>query len=457
MKKRALSLFLAVIMLCGCVCLALPSFELTAEAAAATGSAKVNASGSADRWIKQDTYWDTKAPIDEVPLTFEAVIRHKNVNPKKGVWLGNYVAGKTPSISFYVTVYGRPEVRIIDATGKNKTYNFGDQSKKTYTEDGTTVTLKQCLPFADSTYLHVAFTIDPQNDIIKYYQNGVLYGVVESDITDDLSACIQRPMRIGGDYRTGNTEFWTGAMHYVAIYNKPFTTAEIKARYEAGTWLDCDSLIAAWDLSKQGENACRDRSGNGHTLVYHGGEGIRFDTFGSYLIDEPLTGTPDTLEVWLWLPACYNTRAGTFIGNYGSGKSENFAYEIQNNGTPRFWVSNGNGTSFTYHFTNIDVRRSEWVHVAFVHDYDPANTEPVVIEDVFTAKSSEKIATPVYEVGQVVSSNTTTEENSYYTTKTVTTKTVSAVTGPSSGKYTVEYTTVKEVTKDVIIIEKIRK
>ena len=61
----------------------LPAFTIEAEAAAATGTAKTNASGSADRWIKQDTYWDTKEPIDKVPLTFEAVIRHKNVNPQK--------------------------------------------------------------------------------------------------------------------------------------------------------------------------------------------------------------------------------------------------------------------------------------------------------------------------------------------------------------------------------------
>ena len=366
-KQRILSLVLAVVMVIGLIPSLLPAFTIEAEAAAAAGTKKENATGSADRWIKQDTYWDTKEPIDEVPLTFEAVIRHKNVNPKKGVWLSNYVDNKTPSISFYVTVYGRPEVCIIDGNGTKKTYNFGNQSSKTYVDEGTTVTLKQCLPFADSTYLHVAFTIDPVNDIIKYYQNGVLYGVVTSTVTDDLSACITRPMRIGGDYRTDNTEYWTGAMHYVAIYNRTFKTSEILARYNAGTWAsDDDSLIAAWDLSRQ--NSTIDRSGNGHDLIYTQGEGLRIDTFGNYTIDKSLDGVPTTVEAWLWLPTCYNARGGTFIGNYGSGKSAYFAFEIQNNGRPRFFYANGDGTSGLNIFDQVDIRNHAWTHVAIVND-----------------------------------------------------------------------------------------
>ena len=393
-KRRVLSLLLALVMLLGAVVLSAPELAIETNAAAATGTAKANASGSADRWIKQDTYWDTEEAIDEVPLTFEAVIRHKNVNPKKGVWLSNYVDSKTPCIAFYVTVYGRPEVRIIDGKGTSRTYNFGNQSSKTYVDEGTTVTLKQCLPFADSTYLHVAFTIDPKNNVIKYYQNGVLYGVVESTVTDDLTACIARPLRIGGDYRADNTEYWTGAMHYVAIYNRTFTTTEVKARCDAGTWLADDSLIAAWDLSRQGENACRDRSGNGHDLIYHGGEGIRIDTFGSYTIDKTLTGTPETVEAWLWMPTCYNTRGGTFIGNYGSNASAYFSFEIQNNGRPRCFINNGDGTSGTYTFDQIDIRNSTWTHVAFVRDPDyviettTTTTDPDTGEEVTTTTST---------------------------------------------------------------------
>lgn len=367
-KQRLLSLVLAVVMVVGLIPSLLPAFTIEAEAAAATGTAKTNASGSADRWIKQDTYWDTKEPVDEVPLTFEAVIRHKNVNPKKGVWLSNYVDNKTPSISFYVTAYGRPEVCIIDGNGTKKTYNFGNQSTKTYEDEGKTVTLKQCLPFADSTYLHVAFTIDPVNDIIKYYQNGVLYGVVTSAVTDDLSACIARPMRIGGDYRTDNTEYWTGAMHYVAIYNRTFTTSEIRARYNAGTWAqEDDSLIAAWDLSRQ--NSTIDRSGNGHDLIYTKGEGIRIDTFGSYTIDKSLEGIPSTVEAWLWMPTCYNTRGGTFIGNYtGKSSGSYFAFEIQNSGHPRYFFRNSDGTNGLTIFDKVDIRNNAWTHVAIVHD-----------------------------------------------------------------------------------------
>ena len=216
----------------------------------------------------------------------------------------------------------------------------------------------------------MAFTIDPANGVVKYYQNGVLYGVVTGSVptvAEIAKVASMRTMRVGGDYRTGNTEFWTGAMHYVAIYNRTFKTAEIKARYEAGTWLMDDSLIAAWDLSAQGETTCLDRSGNGHMLVYHQGEGVRLDTFGSYKIEQPLTGLPETVEAWIYLPACYNTRGGTLIGNYGSGDNSYYAFEIQNNGHPRLFYTGQNGEGGKHIFDQVDVRTGDWVHVAFVH------------------------------------------------------------------------------------------
>ena len=369
MKSRRITvLLLALVLLLG----VFPCIPFEATAAAA-GTGKENAGGSADRWIKQDTYWDTKSPITDAPLTFEAVIRHSNTKPKNGVLLGNYVDEATPSVSFYVTSYGRPEVKIITEDGTKKTYNFADQTSKTYVDDdGSTVMLNQCLPFSSNYYLHVAFTIDPARGVVKYYQNGVLYGVVESTVpvaSEIARAASMRTMRIGGDYRTDNTEFWTGAIHYVAIYKEVLTTAQINAIYNAGAWANGDALIAAWDLSKQGENACKDRSGNGNELVYHGGEGIRIDTFGSYTLDNKLTGMPETVEAWIWMPTCYNARGGTLIGNK-SAKKNTYWFEVQYDGHPRFGFYDESGKETVHVFDKVDVRRSAWVHVAFVHAPD---------------------------------------------------------------------------------------
>lgn len=387
--KKALAVVLTMVMLLG----VLPIVTVTTSAQVSASPItnphrKTNLSGSADRWIKNDTYWDTEGTIQSTPLTFEAVIKHPNQARYGGQLLGSYVDDSTPHISFGIGDTGRPVVRIIDEELKAHQFMFYGNG----------------YPYYSSTYsAHMTFTIDPEAKTVTYYENGEFVETKQGSwgtLPTDLK------YRVGGDFREGNTNNFKAAINHIAIWDEPRTAEQVVADYnECATawnsivWDDDDTMIAAWDLTKQGENACRDRTGNGNDLIYHQGEGVRPDTFGSSVIEQPLTGTPETVEAWLYLPQCYDTRGGTFIGNYGvSGASAYFSFEIQNSGRPRCFINNGDGTSSTVTFETLDMRVSDWFHVAFVHDTTvtlEGETNPGVMHCYINGELKSTLACPI--------------------------------------------------------------
>ena len=95
------------------------------------------------------------------------------------------------------------------------------------------------------------------------------------------------PLRIGGDYRNGNTNYFKGLIYSVALFSDIRTAEEIgtdKAIHK--TWnSSTQGLIAAYDLTRMGKAALRDYSGNGNQLVYNNGSGIQVENFGKYEIE----------------------------------------------------------------------------------------------------------------------------------------------------------------------------
>ena len=357
--KRVLSLVLTLVMVLGI----LPTIAITTTASLtvsgiANQHAKTNLSGSSDRWFKPDAYFETKEAIEGTPLSFVAVIKHPNQARYGGTMLGSYVNASTPSISFGIGGTGRPLVTIVDRELKTHKFEFFG--------DG--------YPYESSaSATHMAFTIDPTAKTVTYYENGILvetkkgsWGTLPSDLD----------YRIGGDFRTENTEYFKAAINHIVIWDTTLTSAEVEADYIAvrDSWKNIDwtvdkDMIAAWDITKQLTTAGLDRTGNGNDMFYHQGEGVRPDTFGSSLISQNLTGVPTTVEAWIYLPKCYDTRGGTMIGNYKNGNETSyFAFEIQNKGMPRCFIKNSDGTAQTLEFKGVDVRNSKWTHVAFVLD-----------------------------------------------------------------------------------------
>ena len=352
-KTKFLSLLLVLAMILG----VLPMITFSTTAAT-----KENLSGSADRWFKSDLYYDVEDTIAEAPLTIEAMVHLPTGAAsnywKQGTLLYGYDAD-TGNVAIQVgtNTTGRPYIKIVDTAGKSYAYTFGNDTTNGYSG----------WPWADG-YTHIAFTVDTTAKKVYYYQKGTIQGVKtysQGTLPTNLK------WRIGGDLTEVNEYYFRGAVQYIAMYDEVLTLEEIVANKTNGAWDSSKSLIAAWDFSKQysTKNAFIDRSGNGHDLIYTNKSGIKIDTYGTYVMDQHLTGNPETVEAWLFMPENYKNRGGTFFGNWDAKDSTyDFAFEVQTNGNPCFFYANADGTRETFRFTSADITSGAWTHVAYVHD-----------------------------------------------------------------------------------------
>ena len=89
-----------------------------------------------------------------------------------------------------------------------------------------------------------------------------------------------------------------------------------------------------------------------------------------YRTAERLEKQPHTYEAWIKVekgaPA---TALGVIAGNYKNDSTQSYGFEVREKGNPFLWVSsNPGGVSKRVSFDQIDLRTSEWTHVAITHD-----------------------------------------------------------------------------------------
>lgn len=96
--------------------------------------------------------------------------------------------------------------------------------------------------------------------------------------------------------------------------------------------------------------------------------GLSFLKSTHYRMTDHLETAPLTLEVELYVPTAQTDRAGAVFSNY-MGIRQDWHFEINENGVPRFYYVDTTGTVRDYKFTNVDVRTGGWVHLAFTFDF----------------------------------------------------------------------------------------
>lgn len=188
-------------------------------------------------------------PYEAAPLTYEAWVNVPAAySDRGGVIVGNYGAA-TPCLSFEIHEDGNPRFYYVD-TAENKRSVIFDQ-----------------VDVRTGTWAHVAIVYDTADNNIKCYLNGVLkqtltgYGVIDS-------ASYENAFGFAGDLRSGNEQYFKGALKSVTLYSDVRTADEIKADMSAVN-VNADALLAHYDVSdgSTGENV-KDLSPNGCDVQY---------------------------------------------------------------------------------------------------------------------------------------------------------------------------------------------
>ena len=359
-SSTIISRFLVVsILLAMLVALALPFASLAAETNGTSVSVSTTPGSTGNyRYFKEDTSYDMSQKVAPMTIEFELTGCGSiaGANPG-GVIVGNYSENASTYLSVEVAEWGLLRVRGRYNSGAEWVANF-------YSSEGADVRL--------NGVHHYAVTVGSGWAGVSLYVDGVLKATrYPASITLPKASEYTHPFRIGGDYRTGNTNYFKGVIYSVAMYNDVRTAGEVKSdSLRAKNWSGSDGLVAAYDITRMGEAALRDYSGNGNTLVYNNGSGIQVENFGKYEIDRALTEGIETFEAWVYMPKSLDSKSigGTIIGNYRSYNGARVMLEVYLKGNPRLSYTNANGTTSYHRFTDVDLRTGTWQHLTVVHD-----------------------------------------------------------------------------------------
>lgn len=183
---------------------------------------------------------------------------------------------------------------------------------------------------------------------------------------------VDRLYLIGGDYRSGNTQYFKGEVLEVAMYADKRTEAECLA----GTVNIADGdMIFGFDLTKALPTYGKDLSGNGHHIA---GIDIPADSERTGLtldasvrqISKKFTSVPKTIEAWVNVSNV--DRPGNIIGNYKDANCFNF--EIWTKRQPRLYFQDASGSIQNFVFQDANGNNitldTGWMHLAVVINDD---------------------------------------------------------------------------------------
>ena len=315
--------------------------------------------GKTENWkyFKEDTSYDMTTKV--APITFEFELTgttHIAGAQKGGVIIGNYSENASTYINIEAIDYGKIIVR-----GK---YNGGAEWTATFYQSEADIRVGGVTHYTvvvASGWTGVSLYVNGSHKATRY----------PASLTIPKASEYTHPFRIGGDYSSGNTNYFKGMIYSVAMFNDVRTADEINADKNINkTWSSSTSgLIAAYDLTRMGAAALRDYSGNGNVLSYNNGSGIQVENFGKYEIDKQLESTIETFEAWINMPDYYHGKiGGTIVGNYRTANGARVWLEVYADGNPRLAYTNANGTTSYHRFTSVDLRNGVWTHLAIVHD-----------------------------------------------------------------------------------------
>ena len=273
---------------------------------------------------------------------------------------------------------GRPGVIIGSYSATGDTFSFELNTNRTpriyWTAQNTTQSIdftQVHVPVGQLT--HVVIVRDTVNQKAYCYLNGVKQSqeITLGNALKDLS--MQAPLLLGGDYRSGNDQYFKGAIKGVSLYTERLTAEQIASNYESKKPANVSSLICSHDLTgvTTSDLYIKDTSGNGYDIAKLGGGDHTFKSGEMYQAAKSLAKTPNTFEAWVKLPAGYTGRPGIILGTYGTASKPMINFELTSKAVPRFYWMTDNGNLADVKFTDVkstDICTGSWVHIAITRD-----------------------------------------------------------------------------------------
>ncbi len=196
--------------------------------------------------------------LDKAPLTYEAVIRlPKGYTERAGLIVSNYAGNSKTSIALQFN------------SGKNLELYY-ELNTASFTSTRHKFTEIPVTSVATGEWVHIAVVKDDAAGKAHAYINGEFvqtadamtqpYGYFESEL-DPPALCI------GGDHRSGNSQYFKGEIREIALYSDVRTAEEIRADY-AGIKAENDNLLM-WHKLTADTTSSADLSGNGYDTGTH--------------------------------------------------------------------------------------------------------------------------------------------------------------------------------------------
>ena len=138
--------------------------------------------------------------------------------------------------------------------------------------------------------------------------------------------------------------------------------------------------------------------------------GLTFEEYNRYIINKPFENLPYTVEMEVKLDKTISGNAGTLFGNYdlsvnGSSVGLGRAYIIEvTNGIVSLGYTNDAHQKVTVEFTGVDIRTSDWVHLAIAFDVQNSQVHLYVNGILISSKAiivdfSDYIKTTKFHIG----------------------------------------------------------
>jgi len=195
--------------------------------------------------------------LDATPSTYEAVIYlPKSYTGRGGVIIGNFESAN--SACYSMEIYSDGVLRLYFDT---------DQTT------GVCDVRFNKVDVRTGDWVHVAVVHDKANQKASAYLDGEFVqevSVVAPDAKfNNFNYVSTFPAMVGGDPRSGNSQYFKGLIKSVAVFSDTRTAEEIKADVKTVDTGD-KNLLACYDMTsvESGEDVL-DQSANGNTLVYH--------------------------------------------------------------------------------------------------------------------------------------------------------------------------------------------